>query len=62
MCVFIYSVHILTIVGILTSVSDPHPFHADPDPDTVQNLNADPDLGCWLNADPDPGRSITKFW
>ncbi len=33
-----------------TSVSDPHPFHSDPD--QPQNPNADPDPGCQSNADP----------
>jgi hypothetical protein len=33
------------------SVSDTHPFHADPDPDPAKNLKADPDPACLPNVD-----------
>jgi len=38
-------------------VSDPHPFHADPDPVFDKFADADPDPGCekFANPDPDPG-------
>jgi hypothetical protein len=36
-------------VWLLTSVSDPHWIHKNPDPDFK------------MNADPDPGRVITKI-
>jgi len=38
-------------------VSDPHPFHADPDPGLEKFADADPnpDPGCAKFADPDPG-------
>jgi len=37
-------------------VSDPHLFHADPDPEF--QIFADPDLGSQTFADPDPGFEI----
>jgi len=40
--------------GILTSVSDPHPFHADPDPGFEKFAEPDPYPGCEKFADPDP--------
>jgi hypothetical protein len=40
--------------GTAGSVSDPHRFYADPDPDPAFLLNADPDPAFLLNADPDP--------
>jgi len=36
-----------------TRVSDPHPFHADPDP--VFEKIADPDPGFEIIENPDPG-------
>jgi len=38
-------------------VSDPHPFHADPDPGFETFADADPDPGCekFVDPDPDPG-------
>jgi len=40
-----------------TRVSDPHPFHANPDPgfEIFADADRDPDLGCEKFADPDPG-------
>ncbi len=44
----------LTTFGIVTSsVSDPHPFFADPDPDPTWKINADPD--------PDPGSGFMPW-
>ncbi len=50
------------VVLAANSVSDPHPFPADPDP--VQNVNADPDAECQSNvvpvSQPDPGVALCK--
>jgi len=39
---------------LTTDVSDPHPFHADPDPGFEIFADVDPDPRCEKFADPDP--------
>jgi len=49
--------HELTIIKVRGRISDPHSFHADPDPDPgfEKFADADPVPGCEKFADPDPG-------
>jgi len=48
--------------SVVSRVSDPHPFHADPDPDPGLEIfaDADPNPACENFADPDPGLHIYK--